>query len=95
LSASSSARADANDVHAGVVVAQFGRRARRNSASWWALRHFLQGLVALAVHAAEVGHQSLHLAVGRVREAVLAVVLGGGHPGFHGVLLPSAVQCTP
>jgi hypothetical protein len=57
-------------VHAGVVVAVLGGARQAQQRVVVRARHFLQRLVALAVHAAEVEHHALHLRCGGIAEAV-------------------------
>jgi hypothetical protein len=73
----------AHDVRAGVAVAEFSRQGQAEQRFVVGLRHFQQGPVALAVHAAQVLHHALHL---RARVGVETVVVHGWIRGgpLHG-----------
>jgi hypothetical protein len=78
----------AHDVRTGVAVAEFGRQGQPEQRFVVGLRDLLQRLVALAVHAAQVLHQSFHLRAGIGVETVVVHgrVRGGPQHGDDGRL---------
>lgn len=81
--------ADAHDVHAGVFVTGLGRARQAQQRVLVGACDFVQRVVALPVHAAEVGHQAFHMSVGVGTEAFAVGVgwqriEGGEVGGRHG-----------
>ena len=72
---------------AGVVVTELGGQGEAEQRVVVGPRHFLQRLVAFAVHAAEVLDHALHLRPGGGVEAALAGRFDDGVVGTHGLAL--------